>query len=309
MQIIRDVSHASSRCKQAVIALGNFDGVHRGHQAILHHAKTIAAERDCPLAAMTFEPHPREFLGSAKDKIRIYPFRRKVQLFKRSGVEHLFALRFNHAFSQMSAQDFVTHILHEQLRAAHIVTGYNFFFGHGRQGDKDFLATQARILGFGYTAHEPVLDDAGQPISSSRIRSSLKEGNTTEAAKQLGRPYAITGHVIHGDKRGSRIGFPTANIHLRDLFLPRFGVYAVRIHTEKNTWLGVANLGIRPTYALPTPMLEVHLFDFSGDLYGQRLEVELLHFIREEKRFDGLDALTAQIHEDALHAKTFLAKG
>jgi riboflavin kinase/FMN adenylyltransferase len=309
MRIIRNLSLAPDACKHAVVALGNFDGVHLGHQAILAHAHQLATAQGRPLAAMTFEPHPREFLSGKKERLRIYPFRRKAELLQQAGVDYLFALRFNTAFSQTTAEDFVQQVLHRQLQASHVVTGYNFFFGRGRQGDKDFLTAQANQLGFGYTAHAPVTDAAGETISSSRIRALLQAGNVAQAAKQLGRPYTISNHVTRGDQRGRTLGFPTANLTLSQLFVPHFGVYAVRAHTaEGKTLSAVANLGIRPTYRADAPLLEVHLLDFAGELYGQRLTVELLHFLREEKRFPSKEALQEQLTKDAEHARQWLSQ-
>lgn len=309
MRIIRNLSLAPDACKHAVVALGNFDGVHLGHQAILAHARTLAKAQGKPLAAMTFEPHPREFLGGKKERLRIYPFRRKVELLQQAGADYLFALRFNTEFSQTSAEDFVQQVLHGQLAASHVVTGYNFFFGRGRQGDKDFLAAQAKQLGFGYTAHAPVTDATGEPISSSRIRALLQAGQVAQAAGQLGRPYTISSHVMRGDQRGRTLGFPTANLALSQLFVPQFGVYAVRAHTADGKVLAaVANLGIRPTYRVQAPLLEVHLLDFAGELYGQRLTVELHHFLREEKHFPSKEALQEQLTTDAEHARQWLSQ-
>ena len=304
MRILRDVHSCPLACKGAVIALGNFDGMHLGHQAILAHAKQIAQQTQRPLAAMTFEPHPREFLAPGKPKIRIYPFARKAQLFEDASVGTLFALRFNEAFAKTSAQDFIQQVLHDALAASHVVTGYNFFFGHGRSGDKELLASEGARLGFDFTAHAPVVDEAGEPISSSRIRSALASGDIAGASAQLGRPYVISGHVAHGQKRGRTIGFPTANIRLPQLFLPRFGVYAVRITLEGSTQkYGVANLGIKPSFGGEVPSLETHVFDFSGDIYGTRISVELLDFLRDEQKFPDIATLTAQIEKDAQTAR------
>ena len=310
MRIIRDVSTCPAACKGAVIALGNFDGIHLGHQAIITHARQIASEQKKPLAAMTFEPHPREFLSAEKTRIRIYPFRRKAQLFEQAGIDTLFALRFNAQFAQTSAQDFIAWILHEALGAAHVVTGYNFFFGHGRKGDKELLASEAARLGFGYSAHPPVTDAAGHPISSSRIRHALRDGHIDEASRQLGRAYAIEGRVIHGKQLGGKLGFPTANIPLAGLFLPRFGVYTIRATLQNGQGVsGVANLGIKPSFAGEKPLLEAHLFDFSGDLYGTRLSVELLDFLREEQKFPDIAALSLQIAADVQKAREITNRG
>jgi len=309
MRIIRDVSVCPEAAKGAIIALGNFDGVHRGHQAILAHAAHLARAEGRALAALTFEPHPREFFAPTAAPIRIYPFRTKAALFSAAGIEQLFALRFDAKLAATSAQDFVTQVLHNHLQVAHVVSGYNFFFGHKRQGDRHFLAQQAQKLGFGYTALEPVHDHTHEPVSSSRIRALLASGDVSSAADQLGHSYRIGGIVRQGHKRGREMGFPTANLSLRSLFLPRFGVYAVRAHLAGGqTLAGVANLGINPTFGDTAPVLETYLFDFSGDIYGQRLEVELVDFIREESRFADIGTLRNQISKDADAARELLMR-
>lgn len=309
MRIIRDLPPCPPSCRDAVVALGNFDGMHLGHQAIIAHARAIAEEEKRPLAAMTFEPHPREFFSKSAEKLRIYRPRRKYELMRAAGVEFIYAIRFNEALSSTSAEAFISGVLHETLGVRHIVTGYNFFFGKGRTGDKELLARESKRLGFGYSAHAPVVDDAGQPVSSSRIRALLTQGDVASAAQQLGHAYQIAGHVRPGDQRGRQLGFPTANILPGKLFLPRLGVYAVRAKLpDGSTHHGVANLGVRPTFNITQPGLEVHLFDFSGDLYGKRLQVQLLDFIREEQRFSDISALKTQIAADTLRAEELCRK-
>lgn len=304
MKIIRDLSSLPESCKGAVVALGNFDGVHLGHQAILAHAKEIAQQTGKPFAAMTFSPHPREFFDPKKGKLRIYSFRKKAQFLAACGVDYLFVLPFNERLANTTAQDFVQHMLHEKLAVSHVVTGYNFYFGKDRSGNKDFLRAQAKELGFGFTAHAPVIDKNDHALSSSRIRTALQSGDIKAASAMLGRDYSMTGHVIHGDKRGRKIGFPTANIKPYRLFLPRFGVYAVQVHLpDGHALIGVANLGIRPTFDRHLLFLEVHVVDFSGDLYGQRLEIQFMDFIREEMRFENLSFLQAQIVKDIMQMR------
>ena len=304
MRLFRDAFSLPDSARGAVIALGNFDGVHLGHRAIIADAARIAKERGRKLAVMTFEPHPREILAPGAPKIRIYPFRQKARLLAGLGVEQLFALHFTPAFSQLSAEEFITRVLVEGAGAAHVVSGYNFFFGKGRAGDKDLLAGDGR---FGFSAHAPVVCESGEPVSSSRIRAHLKDGDIAGAELQLGAPYLLSGHVRGGQKRGRELGTPTANLAFHGLALPRFGVYTVEAEVEGKTHRGVANLGVKPTMGTHAPLLETHLLDFSGDLYGKRLTVRLKDFLREEKKFDNLAQLKEQITHDMRIARERLS--
>ncbi len=307
MKIFRDLDKIPAEYKNAVITLGNFDGLHIGHRAIIAEAKAIAAATKSPLALMTFEPHPREFFASDKGSsgLRIYNLRSKLIAIKSLGIECVFLLRFNDKLTNLSAHDFIKKILVDKLRAKHIVTGENFFFGKNRQGNKELLAHEAASLSFSYTAYAQVLDNGNNTVSSSNIRLLLGNGDVKKTASLLGQPYHISGRVKHGENRGSRIGFPTANIALDKLFLPRFGVYEVtaQIEGQKESYNAIANLGIKPTFGINAPLLEVHLFDFSGNLYGKRLCVEFKEFIREEKKFQSLDELKAQIAMDCEKVK------
>ncbi len=306
MKIIRDLSSCPPEYKGATIALGNFDGVHLGHQAILKRCIDIAKKEGSPAAVMTFEPHPREFFSKGGEKLRIYSFRDKVELLRDGDIEALFVARFNPGFALLSAEDFVN-ILHHRLAARHVVTGYNFAFGNNRQGNTEFLAEAAERLGFDFSACLPVDDADGKPISSSAIRGLLAAGDVKKAAGLLGRPYRITGHVQSGEQRGRTLGFPTANLSLKHLFKPRFGIYAARIAIEDGTWHdGVASLGVKPTFGTHEPLLEAHLFDRNDDLYGQRVRVELVDFIREEKYFNSAEALRSEMTEDCKKAKEML---
>jgi riboflavin kinase/FMN adenylyltransferase len=306
MRIVRNFAACPPQFKNAVVALGNFDGVHLGHRAILRHTIATAQSSDAPSAVMTFEPHPREFFNPAGGKLRIYPFRRKVKLLAEAGIDALFLVRFNRKFAAQSAQSFIEGILHENLAVRHVVTGYNFAFGHNREGNTEFLDHTAKKLGMGYSAYPPVHDAQGQAVSSSAIRGHLAAGDMAAASALLGRDYAIEGYVRHGERRGRQLGFPTANIALPRLFKPRFGIYAVRVQVD-GAWLdGVASLGINPTFGVIQPLLEVHIFDTNRDLYGQYLRVEMRHYLREEARFDSLDALRAQMAEDCRQAREIL---
>jgi riboflavin kinase/FMN adenylyltransferase len=237
--------------------------------------------------------------------LRILPMAEKMRLLRGMQVDFLRVVRFTQAFSQTAAPEFIARDLHEALGISHVVTGEDFMFGHNREGSAAMLHAMARALNFGATAC-PQVEVDGVRCSSTRIREALKAGKVEAAAKLLGRPYAMCGHVQQGEKRGRTLGFPTANLFPLPVFLPAFGVYAVRVKVRGRLVPGVANLGIRPTFGGIRPRLEAHLFDWSGDIYGERLEVELAHFIRPERAFDGVEALTKQIAEDGAKAREML---
>jgi riboflavin kinase/FMN adenylyltransferase len=308
MRIVRDFQSCPEACKGAVVALGNFDGVHLGHQEILGQCIASAKAYGVPAAVMTFEPHPREFFSGRREKLRLCSFRQKMAMMEELGIDILFLVRFNQQFSSLTADRFVEGVLHRQLAAKHVVTGYNFAFGKGRGGGTDFLETQAHRLGFGFTACPAVKNASGEAISSSAIRQLLAGGKVGEAAALMGRPYAVEGHVRRGQQRGRTIGFPTANLPLERLFKPRFGVYAVRVGVSDAVYNGVANIGIKPTVGGTAPLLEAHIFDRDIDLYGQRIAVECVDFIRDEKKFDSLEALKSQITMDCRRAKELLPR-
>lgn len=287
------------------VALGNFDGVHRGHAAVLLAAHQ--ARPDLPLAALTFEPHPREHFRPDDPPFRLTLLPAKAAALAALGARHVHALPFGPELAAMEAETFVEAVLHRGLGAKHLACGADFAFGHRRGGDVAFLRDAAERRGIGLTV-VPHLDDAEGPISSTRVRRLLQDGYPERAAALLGRPFGITGVVAHGDKRGRTIGFPTANIFLGRHLEPARGVYAVRATLPGGAVVGgVANLGRRPTAGGdPVSRLEAHLFDWQGDLYGQEVSVALLHFLREERRFDGFDALRAQIAADARAAREWL---
>lgn len=287
------------------VALGNFDGVHRGHAEVLRTAH--AARPDAPLSVLTFEPHPREVFRPEDPPFRLTLADERAALLAARGVRVLFELPFDRAFSEMSADAFIADVLHAGLGAAHLVCGPDFAFGHRRGGDVGFLAARAEALGIGLTVVAPLADAAG-PVSSTRIRRALQDGYPERAAELLGRPWSIAGEVAHGDKRGRTIGVPTANVPLGRHLEPARGVYAVRVALPDGTSVpGVANIGRRPTVAAGTETrLEAHLFDWSGDLYGQRIAVALLAYLRAERKFENFQALTAQIAQDAAEARRVL---
>ena len=305
MRILSDWRDLPGEARGASVALGNFDGVHRGHAAVIAAAR--AARPDAKLAVLTFEPHPREIFRPDDPPFRLTLSAERADALAALGVDLLYELPFSDAFSQMSAEAFVAAVLHHGIGARHLAAGRDFAFGHRKGGDAAFLSAHAAALGIGVTLVPPVTDAEG-PLSSSRIRRALTEGYPERAADELGRPWAIRGVVAHGDARGRTIGFPTANIALGRHLEPARGVYAVSVRlADGRVRGGAANIGRRPTVnAGPESRLEAHLFDFDGDLYGQELTVGLISYLRAEIRFPGLEALRAQIAADAAQARAVL---
>lgn len=289
-----------------VIAMGNFDGVHRGHQALIARAAEQARALDAPLVALTFEPHPRQFFVADTGPFRLTLPPAKVRLLGSHGVQAVLLQRFNPGFAAISAQAFVDNVLLQGMGARHVVCGYDFTFGARRGGNVERLREMAAERAFGVTVLEPVTHE-GEIYSSTRIREALRAGWASEASELLGHHWEIEGAVEQGDQRGRTIGFPTANVALGEHLRPRFGVYAVRALVNGEWRNGVANLGKRPTVGKIQENFEVHLFDFAGDIYGQVLRVQLIDFIRPEMKFSGLDALKAQIAADGESARRILA--
>lgn len=302
-----------------MLAIGNFDGIHLGHCAVIGEAVAIAKRLKAPAAVLSFEPHPRRFFQPAAAPFLLTRLQTKARLIAALGVDLLYLQRFDRILAGCTAEDFVQRYLHGQLAIRHAVVGYHFVFGKGRKGTPELLRDRAAGLGIGVTVVEAVTaPESGShgdspPIvySSTLIREHLAAGEPAAAALLLGRPFEVEGRVRAGDRRGRLLGFPTANLALGNLVRPAFGVYAVRVGLPRGedwAWVdGVANLGLRPTIGGATPLLEAHLFDISADLYGQRLRVQLLSYLRPERKFSGLDALKAQIAEDAAAARRFLA--
>jgi riboflavin kinase/FMN adenylyltransferase len=309
MQVFRHYENLPNEVRGASIAIGNFDGVHLGHRAVIGEAGRIAHGQSIPWTVLSFEPHPRSLFSPDNEAFRLTPFRTKVHHIEELGVDNLIVLHFDEAFAALSADDFVMKVLVESLSARHVVSGYDFVFGNKRAGNCELLLHKGQDQGFDFTCVSAV-DDGEIIYSSTRIRDYLKAGNPVAAAKLLGRPFEIDGRVEHGDQRGQTIGFPTANLFLGEHLNPAHGVYAIRagIDDGANTkWLdGVANYGSRPTFNKKDTIFEVHLFDFSRDLYGCHLRVALIDFLREEKKFDGLDDLKAQIAMDCDKARQVL---
>jgi riboflavin kinase / FMN adenylyltransferase len=316
MKIFRHYDEVPGALKGAVVAVGNFDGVHLGHQALIAEARRQAKERGRPLAVLAFEPHPAEFFRPRPDSIRLTPLRTKARLLAELGVDAMFALTFDESMATRSAQDFVSQVLVKGLGLCGVVVGPDFEFGKGRAGNVATLKEMGAACGFTVTCFDMVktlsASGGGEKISSTRIRDSLKAAHPEEAARLLGRFWAVEARVEHGDGRGRQMGFPTANMHLGHCLAPSFGVYAVRVTITENEKPigrhdGVANFGIRPMYQIAVPLMEAHLFDFDGDLYGKHLSVELIAYLRPEAKFENLEALIAQIAADAQKARKILA--
>jgi riboflavin kinase/FMN adenylyltransferase len=296
--------------KGGAVALGNFDGVHKGHQALLARAAEHAKALGAPLLVLTFEPHPRRFFVPDTGPFRLTMLAAKLRLLEQHGVQAVLAQRFDTAFAALSADAFVDEVLLAGMGARHVVCGYDFTFGARRGGNVEMLREIGARKGFGVTVLDPVMRE-GEIYSSTSIREALRAGWPSEAAELLGHDWEIEGVVEQGDKRGRTIGFPTANVALGEHLRPRFGVYAVRAMIdgqEAEGWRnGVANLGRRPTIGKLQENFEVHLFDFTGDIYGKTLRVALVDFIRPEMKFSGLDQLKAQIAADGQAARTILS--
>ncbi len=312
MRIFRHFDDVPDAFKGAVVAIGNFDGVHKGHQALIAEARKHAEGLGAPLAVMAFEPHPQEFFRPRPDSIRLTPLRVKARLLAELGVDVLFALTFDASMATRTAPEFMRDVLVKGLGIKGVVVGPDFEFGKGRGGNLQTLREMGAELGFSVTCFDMLVTD-GAKISSTRIRETLKVARPEEAAMLLGRWWAVEARVEHGDKRGRTLGFPTANMHLGHCYAPAFGVYAVRVaimdnDIEVSRHDGVANFGIRPMYQTAVPLMEAHLFDFDGDLYGKHLMVELISWIRPESKFENVPALVTQISKDAQRAREILAR-
>ena len=293
----------------AVIALGNFDGFHKGHQAVAGEAIRWAHEAGCPSIIATFDPHPVRFFKPDVPPFRLTTLEQRQELYLAAGATAMLVFHFDGELAGTSAEDFITEILVKRFGAHGVVTGGDFTFGKGAAGNVDLLRTMGGEHGLQARVIEAV-GAGGEVVSSSRIREALRQGDPQEAARLLTRPFAIRGIVEHGDKRGRDIGYPTANLVIENYLRPRYGVYAVtgRILATGQELQGAANIGVRPQFDPPKELLEPYFFDFSGDLYGQEVEVSFHHFLRPEAKFGGLDALIAQIDKDCEEAKALLAR-
>ena len=312
MRIFRHFDTLPDDARGAAVAIGNFDGVHPGHRAVINEAGLIARDEGVPWAVLTFEPHPRQLFTPNQPPLRLTPLRAKAQQIEAMGADLLIVQRFNKAFSEIEAEDFIRDALVRGLGAHHVVSGYDFVFGHNRGGHCDLLLALGEKEGFGFTAVSALSDDTGEVYSSTRIRDRLKDADPLGAAKILGRPFELSGRVVHGDNRGRDLGFPTANIQMGRHICPANGIYAVQALVEgeeDQQWHdGAANIGVRPTFDGDGILLEVFLLDFDADLYGKRLRVRLIDYLREEKKFDGLDPLKAQIALDVEQTRKILER-
>ena len=306
-RVAYDGAPQAAAFKGAVAAIGNFDGVHRGHRAVIDAAVARAAAMGSLAIAVTFEPHPRNILRPADPVFRLTDAPSKLRLLATTGLGGALVLTFDQAFAALSAEDFVARILVGQLGIRGATIGFDFHFGHQRGGSPDFLSRQGKRYGFTVETAPP-LEDEGRPVSSSSIRAALVEGRVVEAAELLGYPWFAAGTVIKGDQRGRDLGFPTANVALDANCGLKHGIYAVRVAIDGAIHDGVASFGTRPTFDNGAPLLETYVFDFSGDLYGKAIDVAFIGWIRPELKFDSVDALIRRMNEDTRLARSALAR-
>ncbi len=292
-----------------VVAIGNFDGVHRGHQAVLDKTLQLAKERGCPAVVLTFEPHPRSFFNPAQPVDRLTDAQEKAAILGLLGFDVVVEQAFDQSFSSLTAQEFIDQVLIERLGASEVITGVDFHFGTKRQGNPEFLKQAGEKHGFGVTLIEPFTDEGGEIVSSSRIRFCLAEGDVVHAAGLLGYRYTLASTVIKGKQLGRTLGFPTANMALPEQTGLKHGIYAVRFRRQDGSiYDGVASFGRRPTVDSDgSALLETFVFDFSGDLYGEFCSVSFFAYLRGEEKFDSLDALMVQMRKDEAEARAVLA--
>jgi riboflavin kinase/FMN adenylyltransferase len=303
--VIRDTSPETAIPKGTVVAMGNFDGVHLGHRAVIAAALQMGRAHGKPALAVTFEPHPRRYFSPNTAQFRLTDEAAKLRLLAGTGLAGAVVMTFDKARAETTAQDFIHHDLIERLGVSGIAVGYDFHFGKGRVGSPSLLVSEAPRLGIEVDV-QPHVDIAERPVSSSAIRIALAEGQIADATAMLGAPWFIAGEVIHGEKRGRDLGYPTANIRLDRNCGLKHGIYAVRVGRGSRRIDGVASFGRRPTFDNGAPLLEVFLFDFKGDLYGQTLDVAFIAFIREELKFDSVAALVRQMDDDSACARAAL---
>jgi riboflavin kinase/FMN adenylyltransferase len=305
--MIRDYHFVEPEDRGATVAIGNFDGVHKGHQSVIELARSAAP--GAPLGVMTFEPHPREYFAPAAPAFRLMRSDTRAHRLEKLGVERLYELNFNTALSSLTPEEFARDVISEGLGLTHVVVGADFCFGKGRAGNADDLKRFGAEMGFGVTI-APLMEYSDHAVSSTAIRKALSDGRPRDAAAMLGHWHRIEGEVIGGEQRGRELGFPTANMSIDGLHQPKFGVYAVLVDVldgpHQGSYHGAASLGIRPMFDGDHPNIETFLFDFSGDLYGATLSVGLVDFLRPEMKFDGLEALIAQMDTDCARARDIL---
>jgi riboflavin kinase/FMN adenylyltransferase len=304
--VIRDNTPTGLIPRGAVVAMGNFDGVHLGHRAVIEAALQMGRARGKPALALTFEPHPRRFFSPSTPQFRLTDETNKLRLLAGTGLGGAVVMTFDKARAGTSAQDFIHYDLIERLGVSGVAVGYDFHFGKGRVGSPSLLVSEGPRLGIEIDVQAHV-DIDERPVSSSAIRTALAEGELAKATAMLGGPWFVTGEVIHGEKRGRDLGYPTANIRLDKNCGLKHGIYAVRVGLGDKRLNGVASFGRRPTFDNGAPLLEVFLFDFKGDLYGKVLDVAFIGFIRDELKFDSGEALVRQMDDDSSRARTALA--
>lgn len=307
MRIIRDYQYVNDVDRGASAAIGNFDGVHLGHQSVIDIARQAGG--DAPLGIVTFEPHPRQFFAPAAPPFRLSSSESRAHRLEKLGVERLYELPFNATLSSLTPQEFARNVICDGLGLSHIVIGADFCFGKGRAGNAGDLQRFGADMGFGVTI-APLLKGGEEQVSSTNIRNALTDGRPADAAEMLGHWHRVDGPVIGGDQRGRDLGFPTANMSIHGLHPPKFGVYAVLVDVlegpHKGSYKGAASVGVRPMFGVNKANIETFIFDFSGDLYGTELSIALVDFLRPEWKFDGLEALIAQIDADCLQCRTIL---
>ena len=306
MQVIRDLDNLPEPPCRTVLTIGNFDGVHLGHREIFRRVVDKARALQGTAVVMTFEPHPLRLLAPDKAPLRLNTPEEKVRLLAASCIDLLVVLNFTRELAEMPAEDFVREILVRKLGVRHLIVGYDYAFGRDRQGDTEFLAGQARLHDFTLEVLKPIMAEQ-QAYSSTAIRRILREGRVADAIKVLGRNFTLDGEVVHGDGRGRKLGFPTANLVTQKEILPRDGVYAVKVKWREENYDGVINIGCRPTFAPSAPTLEIHLLDFQADLYGERLRIYFVDRLRDEERFPSVEALQEAVLDDILRARQVLA--
>lgn len=308
MRVIRDYQFVDPQDRGATVAIGNFDGVHRGHQSVIELAR--AAAPDAPLGVLTFEPHPRAFFAPDAPPFRLMSAEARASRLDKIGVEKLYQLNFNQALSSLAPRDFAQKVIADGLGLAHVVVGADFCFGKGRKGTATDLVAFGADMGFGVTIAE-LMEYSENTVSSTAIRTALSEGRPRDAANMLGHWHRIEGEVIGGEQRGRDLGYPTANQSIDGLHPPAFGVYAVLVDVldgpHAGSYHGAASVGVRPMFDGDHPNLETFLFDFTGNLYGATLSVGLVDYLRPEMKFDGLDSLIAQMEADCARARDILS--
>lgn len=309
MRIIRDHSFVDPADRGASAAIGNFDGVHIGHQSVIDLARQAGADIGAPLGILTFEPHPREFFAPDAPPFRLMSAEARANRLEKLGVERLYELPFNAGMSQLSPEEFARDVIADGLGLKHVVVGADFCFGKGRKGTVEDLQAFGDALGFGVTAATLVIGDDGE-VSSTAIRNALSDGRPRDAARMLGHWHRIDGPVVSGEQRGRELGYPTANMSIEGLHPPKFGVYAVLVDVldgpHQGAYKGAASMGVRPMFQGEIPNIETFIFDFTGDLYSTELSVALVEYLRPEETFDGLEAFIAQMDADCAKAREIL---